>query len=654
MNKAFYPRLAKTNIRKNGNAYFPYVLTCIGTIMMFYIMHAISVNEGLNNMSGGTQLKSILSMGVVVIGVFSAIFLFYTNSFLIKRRKKELGLYNILGMEKKHIAKMLFFESLFISFISLAAGLLGGIATSKLMFLVLLKILDFSVPLGFSISVQSLTATVTLFILIFLVTLLSNLKQIHFSNPVELLKGGQLGEKEPKTKWGIALIGFITLAGGYFIALWVKSPLAALNLFFIAVILVIIGTYALFTAGSIALLKLLRRNKSFYYKTRHFTSVSGMIYRMKQNAVGLANICILSTAVLVVLSTTVSLFIGQEDVLRTRFPRNAQVGGYNISGEISGKINPIITEEIKKHNISVQNFIDYKYHVFASIKKDNMFSLDESAQGINSSVCQLYLLTADEYNRLENKSVRLEKNEILFYSPSEKPDKSTINLWGTSLDIKEELESLSISETSGMSIAESFYVVVKSSDVVSEICSSNQENQGESYYAGFDLDGGGNSYTGFINGLRDRLLNEAPGVNLETAHESRESFFSVYGGLFFLGIFLGALFLMATVLIMYYKQISEGYDDKARFEIMKKVGMSGQEIKKSIRSQVLIVFFIPLVTSVIHIMFAFKSITKLLAILNLTNIPLFLACTAATAVIFALAYALVYSATARVYYKIVK
>lgn len=307
MSNMFYPKLAVTNIKKNGKFYFPYMLTCVGTIAMFYIMCSITFNDGLNSIPHNDSLKIILHLGCTVIGLFSVIFLLYTNSFLMKRRKKEFGLFNILGMEKRHISKIMTYETLIISFISVLLGITVGILFGKLIMMALFKFLSFKVSINSSISSKGLIISVILFSAIFLLTLLTNLAKMHLSNPIELLRGGNTGEKEPKTKIILAILGFACVGTGYYIAIVTKSPLQALTLFFLAVVLVIIGTYCLFTAGSIAVLKLMRKNKKYYYKTSHFISVSGMLYRMKQNAVGLANICILSTMVLVMISTTVCL-----------------------------------------------------------------------------------------------------------------------------------------------------------------------------------------------------------------------------------------------------------------------------------------------------------------------------------------------------------
>lgn len=656
MSNMFYPKLAATNIKKNGKTYFPYILTCISSIAMFYILHFISVNEGLEAMSGGDSLKIILKLGTYVIGLFSVIFLFYTNSFLIKRRKKELGLYNILGMEKKHIAKVLFWESFFVTLISMVIGLLSGIAVSKLIFLVLLKILHFKVPMGFFISTKSLIITAILFGFIFVLTLLNNLRQIHLAKPVELLKGGQVGEKEPRTRWVITLIGLSSLGSGYYIAVTTEAPLAALNRFFLAVILVMIGTWALFTAGSIALLKMLRKNKSFYYKTNNFINVSGMIYRMKQNAIGLANICILSTTVLVMISTTVSLYIGMEDVLRTRYPRDISISVKNVSKEKSEEISSMIKEKSEKNGIDIKNIVKYRSVSLAMIQDKNYFTDDGSNLDTNN-LCFLEFIPLSEYNDLENKSITLKENEVLIFTYRGEIIGDSINVLGKELKIKDRINSMTVDGIASALVANSYFIIMPDEKAIEEVYSSSiqgAENMSElSYFFAFDTDEDADREVALTNEINNKIKELSIEGSCEGLEESRESFFSLYGGLFFLGIFLGVLFIMATVLIIYYKQISEGYDDKERFEIMKKVGMSKEEIKKSIGSQVLMVFFLPLVTAIIHIAFAFKVIVKLLSVLNLTNVTLFAFCTLGTIFVFAIFYAIVYILTSKVYYKIV-
>lgn len=645
MNKLFYPKLALINIKKNSQTYVPYIITCVCTMVMFYIMHAISINEGLNEMSGGENLKIILTLGVVVIGIFSAIFLFYTNSFLIKRRKKELGLYNVLGLEKRHIAKILFFENMITSLVSLAIGLSSGIVLNKLMFMFFLRLLSFKVPLGFSISMASLIVTAIVFISIFFVTLLTNLLQIKIANPIELLKGGQTGEKEPKTKWIRAVIGVFALAYGYGLALSVESPLEALNQFFVAVLFVILATYQLFTAGSIAILKLLRKNKKFYYRSRNFISVSSMIYRMKQNAVGLANICILSTAVLVMLSTTFSLYVGMEDALKYRYPKDIQVMGREMNEDEILKLTQLVDTQLSEDNLSVSHQSDYNYMSVATTKKEGKFYLgNESAYSSDYGV--LVFISVSDYNRLEEQNVVLADDEVLLFSTSKNYGKKTITIDDQSYYVKQELEEVSFANKNEMDIVETYLLIVNDINTFGE--------GAHRYEVSFDTENSDEEMMTFVNCLNRQFKELGLDAAADSIASNRESFLSMYGGLFFLGIFLGSLFLMATVLIIYYKQISEGYDDKERFEIMQKVGMSRQEIKKTIRMQILLVFFLPLAFATLHIAFAFPIITKLLAVLNLVNGQLFLITTIITIIIFALIYGIIFALTARTYYKIVE
>lgn len=657
----FYFKLAATNLKKNSKIYLPYLLTCSGTIMMFYIMLFITFNKGVMEFS--ESLSFLLMLGCYVIGIFSAIILFYTNSFLIKQRKKELGLFNILGMGKMHIGFVMAIENLYVAIITLVSGLASGILFSKLMLMLLMKLLSFEVTFGFEISPFAIGVTCLLFCGIFFLTMLFNLGQVHLSKPVELLRGGNTGEKEPKTKWLLAITGFITLGLGYYIAIVTKSPLDAIGLFFIAVLLVIVGTYCLFTAGSIAMLKALRKNKKYYYKTKHFTSVSGMIYRMKQNAAGLASICILSTMVLVMLSTTISMYFGMEDALRVQFPRNVEINAYNISAEDSKMLGDIIDKDISESGTDIYNSIRYRFKNYTLVKDGSRFNFynDSSYSGSGNPV--VFFIPLDEYNRLQGSSEKLAENELLLYSPNAKYTDSKLLFNNTEYSVKSVLDTLNVETYFSIRFSDTFYFIVPSEkdiiDIYHEMKGGTDDFTGMSYYYGFDVSGDPTAMTDIANKLNNSIGNLEYGDNETFLHIScveygRQSFLSVYGGLFFLGIFLGTLFIMATVMIMYYKQVSEGYDDKGRFEIMQKVGMSRSEVKKSIGSQVLTVFFLPLVTAGIHIAFAFNIIRKLLAVLNLTNVALFGLCTALTILVFAILYAVVYALTARVYYKIVE
>ncbi|MCU7195483.1 FtsX-like permease family protein [Turicibacter sanguinis] len=643
MNKFLYPKLAWMNIKKNKQTYMPYILTCIGTMMMFYVMHAISLNDGLLNMPNSMSLQSILSMGVVVILIFSVIFLLYTNSFLIKRRKKELGLFNVLGMEKKHIAWVLFFETLFTSLISLAFGLFGGIILNKLMFVLLLRLLKFDIPLGFELDMASIEFTAQCFSLIFILTLICNLVQIWMSKPIELLKGGQIGEKEPKTKWISAIIGVLSLGIGYGIALSVETPLAATPLFLVAVIFVMIGTYELFTAGSIVVLKLLRKNKKIYYKKHNFIAISGMMYRMKQNAKGLANICILSTAVIVMLSTTVSLYVGMEESLHTRYPQDIFLRGNNVDDEKINRINQILDDKVNEYQIKLKDEFHYKSKSMMATLKDGNYAL---GQNLSSDSYSFGFISIDDFNRLEQTDIQLSVDEVLIFSISGTYGKDSIMINNQVYQIKQEFDEVSFQPKQENSLFPVYLLIVNDIQIFGE--------EDVYYSVGFNVDNTDEVSVEFVDSLNTEFRLNSIDAYVSGAASSRADFLMTYGGLFFLGIFLGTLFVMATVLIIYYKQVSEGYDDKERFEIMQRVGMSKQEIRKTIRVQILMVFFLPLIFMMIHIAFAFPIITKLLALFGLMNTQLFLAATIGTIVIFASIYALIFNLTAKTYYKIVE
>lgn len=657
----FYPKLAVTNLKKNGKTYIPYLLTCVLTIMMFYVMNAIGNNPGILKMRGAGSLKMILSWAVAITWIFSAMFLFYTNSFLIKQRKKEFGLYQVLGMDKGNLSKMMVWETLITCFTALTAGLLLGLLLGKLMFLVFLKIIHYGVPLEFAVLPKSLAATVILFTAVFLVTLLFNLIQVRSANPIELLQGGNKGEKEPRTKWLLALCGLAALSTGYYLAQTTDSPAAAINTFFVAVILVIIGTYMLFTAGSIVCLKILKKNRTFYYQLRHFTSVSGLIYRMKQNAVGLANICILSTVVLVLISVTVSLYAGMEDIMHARFPTDLNVELYNTDEMKQKQAEEIVTEELKQANLKQTELTSFQYgNLTFALDKENNSLLTDVNQTDKVIEMDDYravkLIPLADYNRWEGKEVVLEEGQILLCAPKDKLNLHSFKIGEDNFEVKQILEDMKLAGDDNVKAMKTLYVVMNSSDTISNLMGKYgyEGNNKLRYTYYFNLEGNQEYQQGVIESIESRLQAEIPESWTEYRAAYQQEFYEMYGGFLFLGIFVGTLFLMATVLIIYYKQISEGYDDRGRYQIMQKVGMSHAEVKKSIRSQVLIVFFLPLAAAVLHVAVAFKVVKKLLLMLNLGNDQLTLWCTVGTIAVFSIFYGVVFWITSREYYKIVQ
>ena len=641
MNNFIYEKLAVTNLKNNRKTYVPYIFTGVLTVMMFYIIDALSRGKGITQ----DTLKICLQYATGVIVVFAVIFLFYTNSFLIKRRKKEIGVYNILGMGKRHIARMMAVETILTAGISILGGLVFGIIFGKLMYLLLLKILHNSVDMQFSVNGTAIVQTVILFAGIFLLTYLYNILQIQLVNPVELLHGGNQGEKEPKSRWLLVIVGVAALGNGYWIALTTEAPLEALLKFFVAVVCVIIGTYALFIAGSIVVLKILRKNKAYYYNPKHFTSVSGMIYRMKQNGAGLANICVLSTMVLVMVSTTVSLYAGMEDILDSRFPRDVSIVCNEADTNNEEILQRLIKEQCEKAGVKITDRVRYRYGSMNAVLKGNNLEKVEQYYPDNHFY-YVEMITQEEYNRIEKKNVSLKEQEILTYTTNGKCGKKQINIAGQNYQVKKELSEMTSQPKSTAEMYKTLYIVFANAEQIERI-------ESFSYADKFNLKGDDGKQKEALEQIQNEFYEKFPDGTMESRMLSRSSFYELYGGLFFIGIYLGSMFIMATVLIIYYKQISEGYDDRERYQIMQKVGMSKKEVKRSIRSQVLSVFFLPLVVAVIHVAVAFKVMTKILGVLNLTNLSLFAVCTIITIAVFAVFYIIVYSITAKEYYRIV-
>ena len=633
MSSRIYAKLAVTNIKNNRKTYFPFLLTSVLTVMMYYMMDTLARNDSIGN----RNVTTVLTLTIPVMALFSLIFLFYTNSFLIKRRKKEIAVYNILGMGKNHIGRMITIETLIIWAVSLALGILGGMALGKLMHLLLLRILQYDVGIRFQISAPSILYTAVLFTFIFFMNWLYNLFQVRLANPVELLRGGNVGEREPRTKWLLALVGAAAMGAGYYLALTTERPIDAIDTFIVAVILVIIGTYCLFIAGSIAVLKALRRKKNFYYKANHFTAVSGMIYRMKQNAAGLANICILSTIVLVLVSSTVSLYAGMEDILDQRFPCDYCITTADASDPATiPSIEEIVDEELSAHHVEKKDGMSYRYGATAMIRQsDTTFTNSQTVDYTVEDMQEMYFIPLEDYQKVQGDPTELAPDEVILFTTDEGSyGRDTITVNGKELKVVKELKDFRLEDKSVARVVTGWYLIMPD----------------ETY---FDMGGSQDDCLAAVQSIADRIGQEVPGAVCENRELSRENFFALYGSLFFIGLYLGIMFLVATVLIIYYKQISEGYDDRERYQIMQKVGMGKREVRRSIRSQVLMVFFLPLVMAVVHIAVAFNVIDKLLAMLGLVNTPLFLACTAATVLVFALFYVAVFAVTAREYYKIV-
>ena len=675
MGKLPYPRLAWQNIKGDRRFFAPYFLALLGNVAAFYIMTALAVDPGMSQLHGAMYVQSFCFMGMFIAAVFSAVFLLYVNGFLMKQRKKALGLYNILGMGKSHIAAVLFFETLFVGGAGIVCGLLTGLLFHKLVTLALYKLLRFAVPFGFAISWDAMARTAVLFGVLIGLTLLSNLNKVRVSKPIELLYGSQVGEREPRTKWFMTLLGILTLGAGYYIALRTTNGMEAIAFYFVAVFLVIIGTYCLFTAVSIFVLKALRANKRFYYKTSHFIGVSGMLYRMKQNAVGLANICILSTMVMVMVSGTLSLYLGTQDIVNRQAPSDLTVL-VRYDPDEAEPFDPAAMLRLQEGFIRDQGYSVSEDLIYSSFTftvgrlPDGSYTTENDLVTLGTAITTIQVLTQDAYAAATGVSLGLEAGEVAFGGEE---DVLTIH-WGalegagsfgrSDLTVAQHLEE---SLSADAAVSDTSTLVVADTAALMELYENQKDAYGEDsswmeWQASFSVDATDEELRAVQQAYNQYVRDDAVfagtgkwwscGWTLRCDVEADA--YGLAGGFLFLGIFLGTIFLMATVLIIYYKQISEGYEDKARFEIMQKVGLSREEVRASIRSQVLMVFFLPIAVAAIHILFDFNMVEKLLTLFQVYNTTLTALCTLGTVLVFFLVYGAVYLLTARTYYKIVE
>lgn len=671
-------------MKSNRRFYLPYILTVIGTAAAFYIMAAIVSDPGSKELAAGTSngpmyVSMFMTLGMFVLGLFSCIFLLYTNSFLMKRRQKELGLYSVLGMSKTNIAGIMVFEALYIALIGIGGGLAVGILLTKLVSLALFRLMRLPVPFGFSVQPIAIIIVVLFFAGLILLTLLANLAKVGRSRPVELLRGGNVGEKEPKANWFLTIVGVLFLGAGYAVAMLVDNPGMAVAVYFLAVFAVIIGTYCLFTSVSIAVLKALRRNKRYYYKAKHFISVSGMLYRMKRNAVGLANICILCTMVMVMVSGTLSLYLGSEEQVNVYCPSDVVVEatyyasstGDHVYNEETGEetieyhtpydaaaMDAWFEDYFAGHKLTPSAAKAVEYYSFTAVDSEDHVSL-------------VTAVTAETYAQLTGEAApELAPGEALAHVPSGYKFGDGLNFLdkdGNTLSIQFVGEAQLSSAQVELNMAilsqsedDDIVLVVPDTAALLELV-AGQENGSYVWRGQYDFDASDEAVSAMVDDYW-AASREGGGVDagyydvlrIDLRSETERDVYGLSGGFLFLGVFLGIVFLMATVLIIYYKQVSEGYEDNARFEIMRKVGLSEREARRAIRSQILTVFFMPILVAAIHIAFDFNLVVLLLCLFSLTNVKLTALCTLGTLLVFCAVYAVVYALTARSYYKIVR
>ena len=663
-----YARLAAGGIRRNGKLYIPYILTCSLMVMIFYIVNFLSKNPLLDGMRGGEIMKEMMTVGIVIMVVFSAIFLFYTNSFLIKSRKREFGLYNILGMGKRNLARIMTWETLMVYLISMALGLGAGILFSKLAELVAVKIIRGEAQYQFSVSGTAVTACLIVFAVIFFLIHLNVLRQVFTAKPIELLHSENAGEKPPRANWFPAVLGALMLGAAYYMAVTIDEPMTAMLGFMAAVILVIAATYLLFMAGSVVICRALQKNRKYYYRTNHFVSVSQMSFRMRKNGAGLASICILSTMVLVTLSSTICLYMGEGEILEQRYPRDIVTSVYGLPESEISAYRESVEELVEKHGVSTENVLAYSYAELSGAVTGNRLDMENAAMDeISLDLRSVYVIPISDYNALYGTDIRLSEGEAAAYFKGKGFDYDEIRIggWG-SYRITQRLDKFTITGTDSATVTDTIYLFVKNySDLdslnsfqnsISEVYGGRISNK--VYYYCFDLDCDDSVKLEINKALTDQFRAENHPLTYERlttecrAFEYQE-FFGLYGGLFFLGIIFGGVFILAAVLIMYYKQISEGFDDRARFDILRKVGMNDRDIRRAVDSQVLTVFFAPLIAAGVHMIFAFPMLTKLLGLFAMRDTGFLALVTLICYAVFAALYVVVYAATSRSYYRIV-
>lgn len=655
--------MAWKNIQAHKQLYFPYILSSLATVAMFTMIASLLTNDFVEEQ--GATLTTLMGMGAVIVGVFSLVFIFYTNSFLMKRRKKELGLYNLLGLEKKHISSILGMESLLVGGFSIVSGIITGVLFGFLSFLLLNYLLKLPVSVSYSISLEIIGLTVILFVGIFLATTIYNIIQISLVNPIQLLKGAKEGEKEPKSSPIVLIIGVVSLIAGYGISLTITDPVSALTQFFLAVLLVIVGTYCLFTAGSIFILKAMKKNKAFYYRPGPFISISGMLYRMKQHAVGLANISILSVMVIITVSTTVTLYIGSEETLNNRFPANNNLSvmtNEDISGEELGDKQGTLFERIvdmsNEKDVDISNKRGYRYLDLAGSIEGNVFEVINSYNDPVRLIVTILPLT--DFNQLTGQDRSLNQDEVLAYSAQNIVNTSTLVLGEETYQV-EQLEQLPEPLASNNQLLEATYIVAPSVAAVDKMQADyNNDSENElSYWSSniyWDIEGGKEvekEYAVAVNNLVSDNGLEI-GAFFESREASAQEWYSLNGGFLFLGVFLGGLFTLGAALITYFKQVSEGYDDRDRIQIMQKVGLDRETTRKATHSQIVWMFTLPILIAAIHTAFAYPIVQKLLVLFSITSHKTLILCTLGVVAAFALIYWIIYRITSRVYLSIVE
>ncbi len=675
MRSGLYPKIAAEGVKKNGKLYIPYFVTCIMMVAVFYIMHFLGYSGVLDNIAGGATATQMLQMGSGIMAIFGTIFMFYTQSTLIKGRKKEFGLYSILGMNRRNIGKIIFYETVITWTISILGGLVGGIGLSKLAELGFTRMIGAKIDYSFNISWNSAGTAILLYTGIFFLIYLNALRQIRFSSAVELVKADRAGEKPPKSNWAVGLLGILFLGAGYYLALKIEQPISALMWFFVAVILVILGTYLVLIAGSVILCRLLQKNTKYYYKAEHFVSVSSMAFRMKRNGAGLASICILLTMILVMLSSTSALFINSDKILSLRYPN--EIGafackyGYDTAlDDLGDRLDDRIFEVAEKDGGTLTDNKTYSVYsisgYFENNKLDVILDFSTPMSFIDyDNVAQVQFMDVDVYNRVFDHNEVVAPGDAIVGCVSDVDIGDTLTVGDLKFNVKGRIDDRleEIDPAVEIEVSPTIYVIVNDVNEVASCFTDYLDFNGIPmlawfWYCRFDTGLTSSEQIKLSDDINQVLYEELEPLEFDNYYcdshaAERGSFLSTFGGLFFLGILLSLIFLVCCVLIIYYKQISEGFEDRSRFEIMQKVGMTKKDIKKSINSQMLTVFMVPIILACVHLAVVLPIVHKLLILFGLNDIPSLIMSACICVLAFGSFYALIYKFTSNEYYRIV-
>lgn len=649
----FYIRLALSNVKKNKLVYYPFFLTNILSVMIFFCMASIQNQTIIATLPGSYIFVQFLKVGVVMTGIFAGVFLLYTNGLLIRQRKKELGLYTIFGLEKKHIAKVLILESMLLTTAGLVAGIVLGIVLGKLFFLVLLKLLHLDSGLTFQFLTEALVQTGICFIVIGVFILFYNLFSVMKAKPVELLYAAHKGDNYHPFVGLKAFLGILCIGGAYALILTTPSPIDIIGRVFPIALLILVGTLFFFSSCSVVLLQALKKNDSYYYKPENFISVSGLIYRLKQNAKGLSNICILSTVVMVIATTTLALYVGQKEMISFRFPMETKISVSDIA-DGQPALPQFVHKTAEQYDMEISREADYNVTYISGVYKDNTISVYQPDIYPPDMTCGIYLITWEDYSRMEEGAEPLEADEVFVFSSSKDLGVSEISFDSLKYRVKAELSELAIQSKSVLSSETHYYIICPMQKDIGNILAelSPAENKfSQTYNMMFDAEGG--QETDFNAALQNQLGSSYAGAKYENAETKRQSDNFTYGGFLFIGLLLSLLFMIFLALVIYYKQITEGYSDRYNFEVMQKVGLDRNEVSAIVHKEIRTMFFLPLLIAVIHLAVSLYAVAMLIAVFGLTNVLVLLLCAGTISLLFAFIYMVMYFSTAKTYCKIV-